>query len=111
MSAPFAIHAHSDQVRLVEPSAEVTDLPGRIPRRGRLAGHEVRIHAGQRQQEPMHPALPDTFEEMPGTAEPTHALRLVASRNVEYPETERNPGGVRRTGFGNEGGEGRCVES
>jgi hypothetical protein len=51
----------------------------------------------------MHPALPDTLKQMPGTTEPTHALRLVASRNVEGPETEGNPGGVARTGFGHEG--------
>jgi hypothetical protein len=59
----------------------------------------------------MHPALPDTLKEMPGTAQPTHALRLVASRNVEDPETEGNPGGVGRTGFGHESVASRCVES
>jgi hypothetical protein len=59
----------------------------------------------------MHPALADTLKEMPGTAEPTHALRLVASRKVEDPETEGNPGGVGRTGFGNKGIACRCVES
>ena len=95
--APFAIPAHSHQVRLVQPSAEVTDLPGCIHRRGRLAGQEVGLHARQQQQEPMRPALPDTLKQMFGTAEPTHALRLVASRNVEYPETEGNPRGVGRT--------------
>ena len=44
--------------------------------------------------------LPNTLKEMPGTAQPTHALRRVTSRNVEDPETEGNPGGVGWTGFG-----------
>jgi hypothetical protein len=99
------------QVRLVQPSAEVTDLPGGIHRRGRLACHEIGLHARQHQQESMHPALPDTLKQMFGTAEPTHALRLVASRNVEDPETEGNPRGVGRTGFGNKGVARRSVES
>jgi hypothetical protein len=59
----------------------------------------------------MHPALPGTFKQMPGTAEPTHALRLVASRNVEDPETEGNPGSVGPTGFGHEGVARRSVQS
>ena len=59
----------------------------------------------------MHPALPDTLEQMFGTAEPTNALRLVASRNVEDPETEGNPRGVGRTGIGHEGVACRYVES
>ena len=59
----------------------------------------------------MHPALPDTLKQMPRTAQPTNALRLVASRNVEDPETEGNPGGVGRTGFGHEGVTCRCVKS
>ena len=48
---------------------------------------------------------------MSGTAEPTHALRLVASGDVEDSEPERNPRGVGRTGFGNEGVARRSVES
>ena len=48
----------------------------------------------------MHPALPDTLEQTLCTAEPTHALRFVASPNVEDPETEGNVGGIGRTGFG-----------
>ena len=59
----------------------------------------------------MHPALPDTLKQMPGTAEPTHALRLVAPRNMEDPETEGNPSGVARTRFGNKGVARRSVES
>src|SRR6185312_10652630 len=98
--SPFAIQARSHQVRLVQPTAEVTNLSGRIHRCSRLAGHEVRVHARKHQQEPMHPALRDTLKQMFGTAEPTYALRLVASRNVEDPETEGNPGSVGRTGFG-----------
>ena len=49
----------------------------------------------------LHPALQDTLKQMSGTAEPTHALRLVVSRNVEDPETEGNARGVGRTGLGN----------
>jgi hypothetical protein len=59
----------------------------------------------------MHPALRDTLKQMPGTAQPTHALRRVASRNVGDPETEGNPGGVGRTGFGHQGVACRSVES
>jgi len=59
----------------------------------------------------MHPALPDTLKQMFGTAEPTHALRLVASPKVEDPETKGNPRGVGRTGYGNKGVARRSIES
>jgi hypothetical protein len=59
----------------------------------------------------MHPAFPDTFKQMLRTAEPTHALRLVASRNVEDPKTESNPSGVGPTGFGNKGVARRSVQT
>jgi hypothetical protein len=59
----------------------------------------------------MHPALRDTLKQMFGTAEPPHALRLVASPGVEDPETEGNPRGVGRTGLSNQGLACRSVES
>jgi hypothetical protein len=59
----------------------------------------------------MHPALRDTLKEMFGTAEPPHALRLVASPDVENPETKGNPRGVGRTGLGNKSVERRSVKS
>jgi hypothetical protein len=59
----------------------------------------------------MHPALRDTLKQMLGTAQPPHALRLVASPNVEDPETEGNPRSVGRSGLANKSVARRSVES
>jgi hypothetical protein len=59
----FAIHAHRHQAWIVQPASEVTDLASHFQRLRRPAGHQVGIHPGQRQQEPVDTALRDTLKQ------------------------------------------------
>jgi hypothetical protein len=80
--APLAVEANGHQVGLPEPTAEVPHLACRIHRRRLLPGPQARLHPRQMQQQPVHRALRDTLQQVSGAADPPHALRLVAPRQV-----------------------------
>ena len=61
----------------------------------RTACLEVPFHGSEKQNEAVHRALGQSFREAPRAADPAHALRLIATRQVEDPQQH---GGHRRIG-------------
>ena len=99
----LGVDAHGDHVGLVQPAPEVLQLARCHHRVRRPARLEVPLHRGQEQQVAVHGALRQPLRQASRAAEPAHALRLVAARQVVDPEPDRSHRGRVWSGLGQEG--------